>query len=162
MAESCTGAGIFPAIVTASWHDLRDLYDMERTCFQLDAWPLLDVLGVLTFPQVIRLKAVSQGKMVGFIAADLRRSQATAWIATLAVLPECRQQGLGKALLKACEAEITLPKIRLCVRRSNTPAIHLYLKSDYQQVDIWKAYYRGGDDALVFEKNLQPGSLFDT
>ena len=139
-------------IEPATWRDLKDLFQLEKDCFQLDAWPLLDILGVLTIPQVIRLKAVDQEKMVGFIAVDLRRSQQTAWIATLAVDPDYRKSGVGSTLLRISEEEINLPKIRLSVRQSNLPAIHLYQKHGYQQVEVWKKYYKGGDNALVFEK----------
>ena len=138
----------------ATWHDLRELYQLERICFQVDAWPMLDVLGVLTLPQVLRFKAVSKNTLIGFIAADLRRMQQTAWIATLAVLPEYQKAGLGSALLETCESQINLPRIRLSVRQSNHPAIQLYKKHTYQQVDTWRAYYKGGDDALIFEKTL--------
>ena len=154
-----SGTEIHPAVM----RDLRAVYQLERICFGRDAWPLLDVVGVLTFPQVIRLKAVDGDQLVGFIAADLRRSERTAWIATLAVLPEHRGRGIGQALLRNCESQITLPKIRLCVRESNQPAIQLYQKFGYQQVETWKKYYRGGENARVFEKitgaaRIRPGS----
>lgn len=146
------GSGI--QITNATWHDLRELYQLEKLCFQVDAWPILDILGVLTLPQVLRLKAVDDHKMVGFIAADLRRMQQVAWIATFAVLPEYRKTGIGSALLETCESQINLPWIRLSVRQSNQSAIQLYQKHSYLQVDIWPAYYKGGDDGLIFEKNL--------
>ena len=144
------GSGI--TIESATWRDLKDLFQLEKDCFQLDAWPLLDILGVLTIPQIIRLKAVDQEILVGFIAMDLRRSQNTAWIATLAVLPAYRNSGIGSTLLQISEGEVNLPRIRLSVRQSNQPAIQLYQKHGYQQIDIWKKYYKGGDNALVFEK----------
>ena len=151
--NSPPGGGI--RIIPATWRDLKDLHQLEKLCFQLDAWPLLDVMGVLTFPQIIRLKAVEGVNMVGFIAVDLRRSQQVAWIATLAVNPEYRKTGIGSELLNVCEGKIDLPVIRLSVRRSNFPAKELYQKHGYQQVDIWKSYYKGGDDALIFEKILK-------
>lgn len=144
------GSGI--SIIPATWRDLMDLHELEKICFQLDAWPLLDVLGVLTFPQIIRLKAVDDAKLVGFIAVDLRRAQQVAWIATLAVNPDYRETGIGSGLIEVCEEKIDLPVIRLCVRQSNLAAIELYRKHGYQQVDIWKSYYKGGDNALIFEK----------
>ena len=150
--KTLPGSGIL--IKPATWHDLRELYQLERICFHVDAWPMLDVLGVLTLPQVLRLKAVDEKAMIGFIAADLRRMQQTAWIATLAVLPEYQKSGLGSALLETCESQIKLPRIRLSVRQSNHPALQLYKKHSYQQVDTWSAYYKGGDDALIFEKTL--------
>ena len=139
-------------IESATWRDLKDLHQLEKDCFQLDAWPLLDILGVLTIPQVIRLKAVDQEILVGFIAVDLRRAQQTAWIATLAVRPTYRKSGIGSTLLRISEEETNLPRVRLSVRESNMPAIQLYQKHGYQQIEVWKKYYKGGDNALVFEK----------
>lgn len=148
------GSGI--RIIPATWRDLKELHELEKLCFQLDAWPILDIFGVLSFPQILRQKAVSENKMIGFIAVDLRRAQRTAWIATLAVHPEYRRMRIASKLLEFCESRVweTLPRIRLSVRQSNQPAIELYRKFGYQQVDVWKAYYQGGDNALVFEKNL--------
>jgi len=144
------GSGI--TIEPSTWRDLKDLHQLEKVCFQLDAWPLLDILGVLTIPQIIRYKAVDEEKLVGFIAVDQRRSQQTAWIATLAVLPGYRKSGIGSTLIRICEEEVNLPKIRLSVRQSNQPAIQLYQKHGYQQIEVWKKYYKGGDNALIFEK----------
>ncbi|HDD55677.1 MAG TPA: GNAT family N-acetyltransferase [Chloroflexi bacterium] len=152
MSEPISHPGSGISILPATWRDLKEVHQLEKACFQLDAWPFLDILGVLTIPQIIRYKAQKGEKLIGFIAADLRRSQATAWIATLAVLPDCRRSGVGSQLLKKCEKSINLPLIRLCVRENNLPAIQLYLMHGYQQVDTWKKYYRGGDNALVFEK----------
>ena len=155
MHETLPNPGSGIKIIPATWRDVKSLYDLERICFQVDAWPLIDVLGVLTLPQLIRLKAVDHDTMIGFIAADLRRLQETAWIVTFAVLPKYRRVGIGSALIEKCEAQITLPRIRLSVRQSNQIAIQLYKKLNYQHVDTWDAYYKGGDDALIFEKELQ-------
>jgi len=148
--KTLPGSGI--TIESATWRDIKDLFQLEKDCFQIDAWPLLDVLGVLTIPQIIRLKAVDQEELVGFIAVDLRRPQQTAWIATLAVKPTYRKSGIGSTLLRIGEGGVNLPRIRLSVRQSNQPAIQLYQKHGYQQVEVWKKYYKGGDNALVFEK----------
>lgn len=152
LQQNTPGSGI--SIIPATWRDLKALHQLEKTCFALDAWPILDVLGVLTIPQIIRYKAMDREEMVGFIAVDLRRTQGTAWIATLAVLPPYRYRGIGSALLTLCESEVDLPRIRLSVRQSNHPAIGLYKKFGYRHVDTWPKYYKGGDNALVFEKIL--------
>ncbi len=141
------------AIEPASLRDLGNLRVIERICFPKDAWPLLDLISVLTYPGVIRLKAVKDGQMVGFIAGDVRRSEGVAWIATLAVLPEFRQQGIGSALLRVCEAQVPLSRIRLCVRLSNQVAIRLYEARGYGRVGEWASYYQDGESALVMEKN---------
>ena len=152
MSENILSPGSGAEIIPATWRDLKAVHQLEKACFELDAWPLLDILGVLTIPQIVRYKAQQGDEMLGFIAADLRRAQATAWIATLGVLPDNRRKGIASQLLEICEKDIDLPLIRLSVREKNLPAIQLYLKFGYQQVETWKKYYRGGDNALVFEK----------
>lgn len=142
-------------IIPATWRDLNTLRYLEKTCFTEDAWPIWDLLGVLSFPNVVRLQAVVDEKMVGFIAGDERRSKHLAWILTFAVLPAYRRQGIGSALLNACESKIRLQVIRLSVRRSNEEALALYKKFGYNEVSVWKNYYVGKEDALVLEKKKQ-------
>lgn len=139
-------------ILRAGWQDLNDLRKLEDICFDVDAWPLWDLIAVLTLPKIIRLKAMVDGKMVGFIAGDPHPREGIGWIATLGVLPQYRRLGIAAALLDQCEQELALPRIRLSVRRSNEPAIGLYKKFQYQMVDVWRNYYNSGEDALVLEK----------
>jgi ribosomal protein S18 acetylase RimI-like enzyme len=150
--ESAPGGRVI--IIPASWRDLNNLRHLEQTCFPKDAWPLLDVVGVLTLPNVVRLKALFGEVFAGFIAGDIRNSQHTAWIATIGVLPEFRQMGIGRALLRGCESQLPVPRVCLCVRASNSEAIKLYSSEGYQQSDLWFKYYQDGEDALVMEKKL--------
>src|SRR4030042_2891456 len=112
MELTTPGPGRSYAIEPATWHDLGALRHIEKVCFPQDAWPLFDLIGILTFPNVIRLKAVCDGQMVGFVAGDIKRSESLAWIATVGVLPEYRGRGIGAALLRACEAKLGVPVIR--------------------------------------------------
>ena len=139
-------------IQPAGLRDLGPLRKLELACFDKDAWPLLDLIAVLTWPEVIRLKAVEDGAMVGFVAGDPRPSQALAWVATIGVDPRYQRRGIGRALLRACEAQIKLPRVRLSVRISNQGAITLYEQEGYRTCDVWKDYYSDGEDALVMEK----------
>lgn len=151
MQEENTKAYI---IKSASWRDLLALSSMEKICFGGDAWPLVELMGVLTFPGVIRLRAVGDEKLVGFIAGDPRKRDNTGWILTLGVLPDWRRQGIASALLNKCEEELRMPQIKLTVRRGNSAAISLYEKLGYKQVDVWEKYYRGGMDGLVLAKEM--------
>lgn len=141
-------------ILPATLLDLLALYRLEKISFQQDAWPLMDLIAVLTYPGVVRLKAVVDRQMVGFIAGDVRHREGTGWIATLAVLPQYRRRGIGRALLRACEAKMLCTRFRLCVRTDNAEAIRLYEQEGYRRVDLWRRYYRDGGDALVMEKVL--------
>jgi ribosomal protein S18 acetylase RimI-like enzyme len=140
-------------ILPATLRDLGPLRRIEQACFPKDAWPLLDLMAVLTWPEVIRLKAVVDDRMVGFIAGDPRRSEGMAWIATLGVLPEYRRRGIARALLLECEKRLNANRLRLCVRLDNAGAIRLYEQEGYRHVGTWTKYYNDGGEALVMEKS---------
>jgi ribosomal-protein-alanine N-acetyltransferase len=139
-------------IQTAGIKDLMPLRRLEKICFPVDAWPLLDMIGALTFPDVVRFKAADNGVLVAFIAGDIRRSTQTGWIATICVHPDYRRRGLAKELLALCEAEMNMPRVRLTVRESNTAAIELYRNQGYLEVGRWEKYYKGNEDGIVMEK----------
>ena len=149
-------------ILPSSIRDLGSLRRVEQACFPKDAWPLLDLIAVLTWPDVVRLKAVEDNQMVGFIAGDPRSTGDMAWIATVGVLPAYQRRGIGRALLRACEAKLTQPQIRLCVRVSNEGAIAMYKQEGYIAADIWREYYNDKENALVMEKIRKTAPSFST
>lgn len=139
-------------IENACWRDLSTLRRLEAACFGADAWPLIDLLAVLTFRHIVRLKAVVNGGMIGFIAGDPHPSEGMGWITTLGVLPAYRRKGVARALLLECEARMNMPRVRLSVRADNLAAIRLYRNEGYHERGVWARYYRNGEDALVMEK----------
>lgn len=139
-------------IQRANWRDLMALKRLENVCFGADSWPVIDLVTVLTLPGVVRLKAVEENSMAGFVGGDPRPREDLGWITTIGVLPRYRRQGIATALLDRCEEQMAMGRVRLCVRRSNQGAIQLYLDRGYRQVSVWANYYSGGEDALVLEK----------
>lgn len=139
-------------ITPANLLDFNALRHLETICFPKDAWPFLDLVAVLTFPGVVRLKAVEDNHMIGFIAGDPRPTEGFSWIATIGILPEQRGKGYGRALLEACEQQLPTQRIRLSVRASNEEAIRMYKNAGYFAIDRWGKYYNDGEDALVMEK----------
>ena len=142
-------------IIKASILDLNALRKLEQESFGKDAWPLFDLIAVLTFSEVIRLKAMEDDQMVGFVAGDPHPREGWGWIATIAVDSRYRRRGIGRALLHACEAKLGVPRSRLTVRLSNDAAISMYEKDGYRKTDIWKAYYSDGEDGILMEKELE-------
>jgi len=142
-------------IQVANLRDLGALRRLESVCFEKDAWSIFDLVAVLTWSDVVRLKAVVDHEMIGFVAGDQRTNQNTGWIATIAVDPRYQGQGIGTALLRTCEAQLKYPTVKLTVRISNQRAISLYEKEGYRTVDIWRQYYNDGEDGLVMEKVLR-------
>lgn len=107
---------------------------------------------MLMLPGLVRLKAVRDGEMAGFVGGDPHPADSTGWVATIGVFPEHRRQGIATALLHACEEQMRLPIVRLSVRRSNDSAAALYHREGYHLVDVWPHYYYDGEDAMVLEK----------
>jgi ribosomal protein S18 acetylase RimI-like enzyme len=142
-------------IVAASVLDLNALNKLEHACFDKDAWPMLDLIAVLTFPDIVRLKAVEDGHMIGFVAGDMHNPDGLGWIATIGIDPQYRRRGYGRELLHACEAKLRSPRIRLSVRASNDGAIRLYEQEGYRRVDVWQGYYNDGEAAIVMEKQRE-------
>jgi len=124
------------SITDANWRDVTQLKQLEKTCFRSrDMWPFWDLLGILTLPGFVRLKAVTDGRMIGFIGGELEIPRKMGWVTTLAVVPSWRRRGIASALLAKGEEALAMYKAR-----------------GYMQVDCWVRYYTGGEDALVFEK----------
>ena len=141
------------SVLDADWRDYTQLNQLEHACFQPeDLWPFWDLIGVLTLPVMVRLKAVQDGKLVGFIGGERDAGKRLGWVTTLAVLPAYRRHGIALALLVHGEDALAMPRVRLSVRATNEAAIQLYESTGYIQVDRWDKYYAGGEDALVFEK----------
>lgn len=139
-------------IAPASLKDLNNLRELEKICFPIDNWPLLDLIGVLTIPGIIRLKATFIDNFVGFISGNFNNRESTGWITTIAVLPEFQNRGIAQRLLGECESRMNVSKIKLTVRKSNSKAIHLYEKNGYFIQEVWKSYYIDGEDAVLFQK----------
>jgi len=73
-------------------------------------------------------------------------------VVSVAVLPEYRKKGIGRALIEEAIAGVKLKKsdeLYLEVRCSNTEAIRLYEKLSFVIKQRLKAYYRDGEDAYL-------------
>lgn len=142
-------------IEPATWRDFTQLFHLQKICFTSDdLWPFWDLIGILTLPGMVRLKAVIDEQMVGFLGGEKQPARKIGWITNIAVLPDYRRLGIARALLAECEGVFSdMRAIRLSVRASNDPAIQLYESFGYKLMDRRKRYYTGGEDALVFEKS---------
>lgn len=93
-------------------------------------------------------------RVAGYISATAPCE--TAYINNVAVDPDLRRKGIGKALL--CELERAAKKkgcleATLEVRKSNAPAAALYEKCGYKSVGLRKDFYRNPcEDALIMTK----------
>ncbi len=142
------------SISKATWHDLNQVWALEKLCFSKDdAWPYLDLLAALSFPGLVRYRLCKGQQLIGFVGGEVKAG--IGWITTVEVHPDYHGRGFGKALLARAEAALKTPSIRLTTRKSNLEAIRLYEKTGYKPIGLWKGYYIGGEDGLVLEKNFE-------
>jgi ribosomal-protein-alanine acetyltransferase len=142
-------------ISPARLRDLNAIKELEKVVFKEDAWPVIDLLAVMIIPGGIQLKAEIDGRLIGFIAVENDLFERSALVSTVGVMPEYRNQGIGQSLMNAAEKQISRSTIRLCVRKSNEGAIHLYEKLGYCKKETRRKYYSDGEDAYVMVKDLK-------
>lgn len=145
-----------PVIAAADLRDLFAVQRLEHVCFGPDAWGWLEVFVTLTSGH-IRLKAVLDGKLVGFAVGEVRVRDQEGWVATLGVDPAYQRRGIGRQLLAAVEAHLPVPLLKLTVRVSNAPAIALYEQFGYRPAGRLARYYPSGEDGLVMERRRTAG-----
>ena len=136
--------------------DLLDVIRIERTCFS-DPWAydaferLLDEPGFLV--------AERDGAIVGFVVGDVtpNAGRDIGHIKDLAVRPDSRGRGIGRALLRSGLARLRTAGaavVRLEVRESNEAARSLYADEGFEPIRRAANYYRDGEDALVLVVDL--------
>lgn len=140
-----TAVGPGAATVLAALH-ARSFPAEER-------WTASAFAGLLALPGCGGLLDPTGGFVLGRVAAD------EAEILTLAVLPERRRRGLGRALLAGWQAEAVrrgASRLFLEVAADNVAAQALYAACQFTEVGRRRRYYPGGGDALVLACVLAP------
>ena len=151
MQASARGTATFE-VAPASLTDLFAIQRQQRACFGRDGYDFFTLLGMaLTIGQV-RLKAMDNGQLVGYLAAEPQRAQHCGWIITVGVLPSHTGRGIGTALMLAAERQLGQPSVKLTVRSGNQRAIDMYERIGYRWRSTHHRYYRDGEDGLVMEK----------
>lgn len=99
--------------------------------------------------------AASPAAVAGYAMIGFRRGSRMGRLFTLAVLPGYARQGIGAALLAACEAAAWrrgCDRVALEARTDNTGAIALYERAGYQRGETYDDFYEDGAPAFSFLK----------
>ena len=136
--------------------DLLAVVRIERACFS-DPWPHDAFERLLDEPAF--LVAVRDGAVVGYVIADVtpNHGRDIGHVKDLAVHPEARGEGIGRALLRSALVRLRatgVAVVRLEVREGNDPARSLYADEGFEPVRRVGGYYRDGEDALVLVVDL--------
>jgi len=130
--------------------DAALLVGIERRCFS-DPWSETSFREALESPWSFGLVAHTGRGIAGYLIG--REVAGTGEVLNLAVAPEYRRHGVGRALLRAGLSFLRkrrVEEVYLEVRESNQSAQALYLSSGFRPVGQRTAYYRNPkEDALV-------------
>lgn len=152
--------------VSGSRYDIRPLtisqldecWRLDQRCFvDGEAYSRETFEYLLTAPESVSFRAVTQGGiMVGFVIG-LVEPDHTGHVTTVGVAPEHRRRRLANRLMAEVEQGFRLRHVRLVrleVRSLNTAAQRLYENLGYAVTQRLPKYYSNGGDGLLMLKSL--------
>lgn len=156
-----TGPGV--AVRLAAEADLPALAALEAAAFigpGSPAWSRDLLAGELAQPTALVLAAADgDSRAVGYAA--FRHVGPESELLRVAVAPEARNRGVGRALVEDGLARLRERGVATCfleVRPTNAPALALYERLGFRTVDRRRRYFPDGADALVLRLELgRPG-----
>ena len=135
-----------------SQHDLVSVMEIEAVLFGAEAWLETSMKSEIN-GDFTHYFGVFQEGLVGYAGLSSVPNTFVSDIQTIAIAKSHQAQGLGRALAESLVAKaraLGSEAVFLEVRADNEPAIALYEKLGFTQIDIRKKYYQpSGVDALV-------------
>jgi [ribosomal protein S18]-alanine N-acetyltransferase len=155
MTASLPGGG---AVRAAEASDLDNIVALERLSFS-DPWSRASFAEAMSQPWVeFRCLTGPEGGLLGYVVASFAADEGE--IASIAVAPDARRQGVGRSLLDWVIGEGErrgTVALYLEVRQSNTAARVLYGSRGFLEVGRRRAYYRNPtEDAMVLRRAMDP------
>ena len=143
--------------------DIDSLWELEKICFDTDSWSRGFFENIQKDSSYILLcvQDLQMAKIVGYSVFYGAFDQGD--LANIAVLPDCRGLGIGKALLeetmkKAFDTGVS--QVFLEVRESNSAARGLYLSSGFAEIGKRRNYYNSPrEDAILLMRELGSSNL---
>ncbi len=137
----------------ANADDAAILAALHGASFQ-PSWDEAAMVGLLGKNAVAVLVSCGS-KVVGFALSRVAATEAE--LLSIAISPRMRNQGLGRALLSALNADLKergVDTLFLDVASDNAAATHLYESFGFSRLGLRKKYYANGADALTYSLTL--------
>ena len=129
---------------------------IERASFGAEAWPRRYFLEMYGDCRDFFVVAKVSGRLAGYAVACTEKRNAE--IASLAVHPDYRRQGVGLALMQHLLRELSAAGVRrveLMVRTGNTAGAQLYRSLGFRRVRLEPRYYEDGGDGFLMARAIQ-------
>ena len=123
--------------------NVLELYDLEKICFQRDAWSINSLRGEFSNAYSHFFAEKIDGQVVGYVCVRIMYEEAQ--VCNVAVLPEFRRQGIGTKLIEYMVQYATEQNCQRCeleVNTENVAAVELYKKCGFAEVGIRPNFYR--------------------
>jgi ribosomal-protein-alanine N-acetyltransferase len=157
--EFSDGVGMIVTIEDASVKHLDRLFEIEKECFEEEAFTKQQIAQLLTDYNSVSLIAEKGCKIMGFIIGIVYvdRTALNGHVLTIDVSIEHRRKGIGQMLLleleKIFEGKGVLVS-HLEVREDNVAALGLYQKLGYKKIGKLEGYY-GDASGIYLKKTLR-------
>lgn len=142
----------------ATVDDLSSLLTIEESCFNVDRISKRQMKYLLTRAKA-RCWLVSNGSTaVAYCLCFTPILGRPARLYSLAVLPQCRGQGIAAELLNKVAVNLYQAgyrRLRLEVNETNLPALKLYTKLGYKQIAKLPNYYENVNHGVRMQLDLQ-------
>ncbi len=135
--------------------DLDALAALEADLLGADGWSRSQVADELEGAGRHVLVATMGGEVVGYAVTLLAGDVVD--LLRIAVAASHQRRGVASALLAACRRTARLDgahRLLLEVSATNRAARDFYADAGFVQIDVRRAYYRDGSDALVLRGDL--------
>lgn len=134
--------------------DDRDAIASIEAAAASHPWSTDAIAATLALPTTIALVVEADG-VAGHLLASAAVDEGE--VLTVAVLPDRRRAGLGRALLRACSDRWRARGVHtafLEVREDNDAARALYAAEGWRPVGARRGYYADGTNAVVYRREL--------
>ena len=144
-------------IADVSLEHIAEINELEKLCFSLP-WSRQALISQLPDDMHMFIAAIGDdGQVLGYVGMMYVLDEG--YISNVAVSPEHRRLGIADALINALidrANEKSLSFVTLEVRKSNVPAIELYIKNGFSEVGLRKNYYtKPTEDAILMTRFLK-------
>lgn len=138
--------------------DIEALVAIENRCFDSDRLTRRNFHWMLTKANATTLVAEVGGRIVGYILVLYHGATSLARMYSLAVVPDCRGQGIAQRLVADAEraaSDRDCVYMRLEVRSDNESAIRFYEGVGYKAFGTWPDYYEDHMEARRYQKRIK-------